>query len=224
MSGPATYTKSGTKATKEAVLNKKIFAEKVENHELLKLAYSSYLAEKRTNLAKTKKRGEVQGSTIKPWKQKGTGRARFGSRYNPLWRGGGITFGPSGEENYTKRLNKQAKRKALRQALSLASQADKLKVVDSFEYMDKKTKEMANFLDKIQAKGRILCVVEELNREKSRATQNIPELKVVSGKYLTVYDLLNADTIIMSKKSLEVIDAWLSPEAKVAVKVKEEAK
>jgi large subunit ribosomal protein L4 len=224
MLGPATYTKSGTKATKAAVLNKKVFAETVENHELLKLAYASYLAEKRNNLAKTKKRGEVQGSTIKPWKQKGTGRARFGSRYNPLWRGGGIIFGPSGEENYTKRLNKQAKRKALRQALSLASQADKLKVVDSFEYMDKKTKEMANFLDKIQAKGRVLCVVEELNREKSRATQNIPELKVVSGKYLTVYDLLNADTIIMSKKSLEVIDAWLSPEAKVVVKAKGETK
>lgn len=209
MSGVANFTKSGTKSQSAATLKKDIFACEVKNHELIKLAYLAYLGERRANLAKTKRRGEVKGSTIKPWKQKGLGRARFGSRYNPIWRGGGITFGPLGNENYKKTVTKRAKRTALKQALSLARESDKIKIVETFSYMDGKTKDMAGFLSKVDAKGNILCVVSKLDHSKERATHNIPNLKVSSAAYLNVYDVLNADSVIISKKSLDIINQWL---------------
>src|SRR5215813_45594 len=112
-----TFTKSGTKATSAAKLDKTVFGVMPKNHELLKLAYTAYLANGRDNLAVTKKRGEVSGGGKKPWKQKGTGRARFGSSRNPIWRGGGIAFGPTGDDNYTVRVSVKAKRLAVRQAL-----------------------------------------------------------------------------------------------------------
>jgi large subunit ribosomal protein L4 len=116
-----TYTKSGNKATTPAKLDKKIFGVKPTSHELLKSAYVAYLANGRGNLAQAQTRGEVRGGGRKPWKQKGTGRARFGSTRNPIWRGGGITFGPTGSENYSHKLHTTAKRQAIRQALSVAA-------------------------------------------------------------------------------------------------------
>ncbi|NCU39275.1 50S ribosomal protein L4, partial [Candidatus Saccharibacteria bacterium] len=112
--------------TTKTTLPKDIFGVEVPNHELLKLAYDSYLANSRGANATTLRRGEVRGGGKKPWKQKGTGRARFGSTRNPIWRGGGIVFGPLGNENYTKKLSKTAKRVAVRQALTLANQAKKI--------------------------------------------------------------------------------------------------
>src|ERR1700722_17624984 len=105
-----TYTKAGTKATTPAKLDKAVFGLDVTNHELIKMAYVAYLANSRENLAGTKTRGLVRGGGRKPWKQKGTGRARFGSSRVPIWRGGGITFGPTGQENYTIRMNVKSKR------------------------------------------------------------------------------------------------------------------
>jgi large subunit ribosomal protein L4 len=93
-----TYTKTGTKATTAAKLDKTVFGVMPQNHELLKASYVAYLSNGRDNLAVTKTRGLVRGGGRKPWKQKGTGRARFGSSRVPIWRGGGITFGPTGEE------------------------------------------------------------------------------------------------------------------------------
>ena len=99
-----TYTASGTKATSSAKLDDAIFSVVPKNHELLKAAYVMYLANGRENLAVTKTRGLVRGGGRKPWKQKGTGRARFGSSRVPIWRGGGITFGPTGQENYERHM------------------------------------------------------------------------------------------------------------------------
>src|SRR5882757_6002067 len=124
----ATYTKSGTKATTAAKLDKAVFGVEVKNHELLKQAYVTYLANGRENLAVTKTRGLVSGGGKKPWKQKGTGRARFGSTRNPIWRGGGIAFGPTGNENYSIKVNVGAKRQAIRQALSLAASENRIRV------------------------------------------------------------------------------------------------
>src|SRR5258708_6554408 len=103
-----TYTKTGNKATTAARLDKKIFGLEVRNHDLLQQAYLAYLANSRPNSAITKKRGQVRGGGRKPWPQKGTGRARFGSSSVPIWRGGGITFGPTGDENYSIRMNVKA--------------------------------------------------------------------------------------------------------------------
>ena len=100
-------------------LDESIFSVEVKNHELLKLAYDAYLANSRSSHAKTLKRGEVRGGGKKPWKQKGTGRARFGSTRNPIWRHGGVAFGRTGEENFTKKITKSAKRQAVKQAHNL---------------------------------------------------------------------------------------------------------
>lgn len=207
-----TYTKSGNKATAPAKLDKKVFGNVPTNHELLKAAYVAYLANGRGNNAQTKTRGEISGGGRKPWKQKGTGRARFGSSRNPIWRGGGITFGPTGDENYSHKLNVKAKRQAIRQALSLAADSGKIKVVEAFSTMDGKTKDMVAFLSKIDASGNVLCVVNEKDAAKEQATQNIQKLKVTGPKYLNVLDVMNADNIVISQKALETITEWLGGE------------
>ncbi len=204
-------TKKTTTSSPRTSLPKDIFAVDVTNHELLKVAYDMYLANARSAQAKTKKRGEVRGGGKKPWKQKGTGRARFGSSRNPIWRGGGIAFGPTGDQNYTKKLSVGAKRVALRQALSLANQAKKLIVIDSFDAKDGKTKATVKLLEshKVNSLARVLLVVDAKNDLVRRATNNLNQVKVVSAMYLTVFDILNADTILMEKSALETVKSWL---------------
>lgn len=209
MAAIATYSKSGTKSTTAATLPKAVFSEKVENQDLLKQAYEMYLANGRQNSAKTITRGNVRGGGRKPWKQKGTGRARHGSIRSPIWRGGGITFGPTGEENYSKKLTKKASRKALRQALTLSAEAGKLSVIESFEAKEAKTSETAKLLKKIGAERRVLLVVDEKNEKVDRATRNMQNLKVAQATYLNVYDVMNADNLIITKKSLEIVSEWL---------------
>jgi large subunit ribosomal protein L4 len=187
-----------------------------ENHELLKLAYSAYLANGRENLAVTKTRGLVSGGGKKPWKQKGTGRARFGSSRNPIWRGGGIAFGPTGEENYSVKVNVSAKRLALRQALSLAANENRITVIESFENKDAKVSATAKLFGKIEAKGNILLVLDTKDAATDRAVNNLPKTKLVIANYLNVFDIMNADTIVVTEKALEVINGWLAPSRKAS--------
>lgn len=217
----ASYSSAGVKSASKPSLDKNIFGLEVKNHGLLSDAYNSYLANGRANLAKVKTRGEVIGSTKKPWKQKGTGRARFGSKYNPIWRGGGITFGPTGNENYTKKINTKAKRLAVRQALSLSANSGKLKLIDGFEGKEGKVRKTAALLKKIDASGRVLLVVDKKDELVLRATNNINNLEVVTAKYLNVFNILNADTVIITKKSLDTLSEWLLDKPN---KVKSEAK
>ena len=187
-----------------------VFAVEVPNHELLKLAYDSYLANARLASATTKQRGEVRGGGKKPWKQKGTGRARFGSSRNPIWRGGGIVFGPRGNENYTKRLSTTSKRVALRQALTLANEAGKIVVKDI--KTTGKTSEVVKFLADNKLDRRVLIVVDEKTPEILRATNNIQNALLVRSTYLSVYHILNADHIVLSTGSVETIKNWLAKE------------
>ena len=189
----------------KTTLPKSVFAVEVRNHELLKLAYDAYLANNR--LATTKQRGEVRGGGKKPWRQKGTGRARFGSIRNPIWRGGGIVFGPRGNENYTKKISKTSKRVALRQALTV--KAEKVLVADI--KTTGKTAEVAKFLKDNKLNRRILIVAEK-TEELIRATNNIQEVLLVSPMYLNVFDIMNADNIVIEPKALEVIESWLGGE------------
>lgn len=188
-------------------LNKDIFEVKVTNHDLLKKAYNAYLANSRTAFAKTKTRGEVRGGGKKPWRQKGTGRARFGSSRNPIWRGGGIAFGPIGKQNYKIRLSKQEKRVALTQALTLANQDKLIKIVDI--KATGKTKDMAKFIADQKVTGRILMVVGDKTPELIRSTNNIADLKLVSAMYLNVFDILNADYLLIDQAGLDKINNWL---------------
>jgi large subunit ribosomal protein L4 len=198
-----------TTAAKTA-LPKEVFNVEVTNHELLKLAYDSYLANSRTASATTKQRGEVRGGGKKPWKQKGTGRARFGSSRNPIWRGGGIVFGPRGNENYTKKLSTASKRVAVKQALSLANEAKKIIVKDI--KTTGKTAEVAKFLTDNKLDRKVLVVVDEKTPELIRATNNIQNVLLVRASYLSVYHILNADHIVLSAKSVPAIKAWLVKE------------
>ncbi|MBA2279362.1 50S ribosomal protein L4 [Candidatus Saccharibacteria bacterium] len=210
-----TYTKTGTKATTAAKLPKEIFAVEKISHELLKQAYNTYLANKRTNNARTLKRGEVRGGGKKPWKQKGTGRARFGSIRVPIWRGGGITFGPTGLENYRHALPTSTKRSALRQALTVATQSNKITIIESFDNKAGKVAETVALLNKIEAVRNILLVVNDKDDMVTRATRNISNLTVVQAKYLNVFDILNADTIVLTTQSVEIISDWLGPKKAV---------
>lgn len=206
----ATYTKAGAKATTPVKLDDQVFAQIPENMELIKLAYTAYLANGRVNLAISKKRGEVSGGGKKPWKQKGTGRARAGSIRSPIWRGGGVTFGPTGEENYTKSISTVAKRTALRQALSLAAKDGRVKVIESFDVKDNKTAEAAKLLGKLDAqKGNVLLAVDNLNPELARAVRNIGNVKLIQSTYANVYDVTNADHIVITKPALEALTAQL---------------
>ena len=191
-------------------LPKEVFDVEVSNHELLKVAYDSYLANARLASATTKQRGEVRGGGKKPWRQKGTGRARFGSSRNPIWRGGGIVFGPRGNENYTKKVSKTAKRVAVRQALTLAHHAKKI-VLDDIKTTGK-TSEVAKFLTDNKFERRVLVVVDEKSPELMRATNNIQNVLVVRASYLNVYHILNADTIVMSPAALPILTEWLGEE------------
>lgn len=189
-------------------LPKSVFGVAVENHELLKLAYDSYLANARQSSATTLERGDVRGGGKKPWKQKGTGRARFGSSRNPIWRGGGIVFGPSGNENYSKKLSTKSKRVAVRQALSLANKAKKIVVKDV--KTTGKTAEVVKFLADNKFDRKVLIVVDEKTPELIRATRNIQNVHLTRATYLSVYHILNADHIVIAPKAITAIETWLS--------------
>lgn len=206
-----TYTASGSKAASPAKLDAKVFGVEVANHQLLRQAYDAYLSNGRENLAVVKTRGLVRGGGKKPWKQKGTGRARFGSSRNPIWRGGGIVFGPTGEENYTKKLPVATKRLAIRQALSLASAADKIVVIEKLSSKDGKTAELVKLLNKVGVKRNILIVVTEKTPEMLRAAANLGGVSIVTATYVNVYDTLNADAIVFTSEALKATEAWLSP-------------
>lgn len=208
----STFTKTGNKATTAAKLDKSVFAVEVKSHDLLKQAYNTYLANGRENLAKTLRRGEVRGGGKKPWKQKGTGRARFGSIRVPIWRGGGITFGPLGNENYSKKLPTSAKRTAIRQALSVNQ--DSIIVLEAFDAKDGKTSDSVKLFDKIGATRNVLLVVDHKDEQLDRATRNLNNVKVVHAKYLNVYDIMNANSIVITAKALDIVHEWLKKEAK----------
>ena len=196
----------------ENTLPKEVFAVEVPNHELLKMAYNAYLANSRQASATTKQRGEVSGGGKKPWKQKGTGRARFGSSRNPIWRGGGVVFGPRGNENYKINISKTSKRVALKQALTLANEAKKI-VVDSIRTTGKTAEVFSYLKDNDLTKKRVLIVVAEKTEELMRATNNLPNVLLISANYLNVYHVLNADKIVMDKDSVKVVKEWLCKEA-----------
>jgi large subunit ribosomal protein L4 len=193
---------------KSVALPKTSFGVEVENHELLKVAYDAYLSNSRQAGATTLKRGEVRGGGKKPWKQKGTGRARFGSSRNPIWRGGGIVFGPSGNENYTKKLSTTSKRVAVKQALSLANKAKKITVGEVST--TGKTSEIAKYLADNKFNRRTLIVVDEKSPELLRATKNIQSVQLIRSTYLSVFHILNADNIVIAPGSVKTIDAWLN--------------
>ena len=196
-----------------ATLDKDVFGLSVENHELIKLAYDAYLANSRSSHAKTLKRGEVRGGGKKPWKQKGTGRARFGSTRNPIWRHGGVAFGRTGEENFTKKISRSARQQAVKQALSMKNKDKAVFVLEPTVKLDGKTKTAAKVLKDMKLEDKlVLAVVAEKTPEVLRSTNNLPNVKLVRSTYLNVFDIMNADAIVFGDAGYKATVKWLKGE------------
>ena len=190
-----------------STLNQDVFGLTVDNHELVKLAYDAYLANSRSSHAKTLRRGEVSGGGKKPWRQKGTGRARFGSTRVPIWRHGGVAGGRTGQENFTKRISKSAKKLAVRQALSMQN-ADGNVLAAEFKTTGKTAEVFQQLKDLKLDSARVLLVADK-TPELLRATNNLPNVKLVRPTYLTVFDILNADKVVFTGAALTASEAWL---------------
>ncbi|MCA9342529.1 50S ribosomal protein L4 [Candidatus Saccharibacteria bacterium] len=202
-----TFTSAGSKASTPAKLSKDIFDLTVENHDLIKRVYLGYLGEARNAHPNVKTRGLVRGGGRKPWRQKGTGRARFGSIRNPIWTGGGITFGPTGKENHVMSLTKRERQTALKQALSL--QKKNIIIIEDLKIKSGKTADVVKLLTKIGAERNTLLVVSEKTEEITRATNNIANVALVSANYVNTNDVMNAYTVVITKPGLEVLNARL---------------
>ncbi len=207
MSKAVVYSQTGVKQPAELTLDKAIF-DLEPNHELINQAYRAYLGNRRGANAKTLTRAEVRGGGKKPWRQKGTGRARVGSSRVPNWRSGGVVFGNTGQENYHLNLSVKTKRTAIAQALALKFQAKQLVVMDNFTVKEPKTKAAAQLLAKVGS-GRMLLVVEAKTPVIDQATRNLADCKTVAAGYLNVFDLMNADSVIITKPALNAVSKWL---------------
>ena len=166
------------------------------------------LANARLGTHKTKKRGEVRGGGRKPWRQKGTGRARQGSIRAPQWRGGGAVFGPQ-PRSYEQKMPRKMRRLAYRSALSLKAQGDQIIVLDALQMEVPKTREMLDILDRLELGASVLILLPRRNENIEKSAKNIPDVKTVRASYLNVRDLLNYDYLLMPLESLEVIEGIL---------------
>ena len=158
--------------------------------------------------AKTKVRHEVSGGGKKPWRQKGTGRARAGTTRSPIWVGGGTVFGPDGNQNYTISQNRKEHRLALKSALSLKVK-EGLVVVDSISFADKKTKDCVKFLSAVNAVTKVLMVVKEIDANAFASVRNLGWVKLVTCDNVSVLDLLNSDYLVISQEAIKEVEGGL---------------
>ena len=160
--------------------------------------------------AKTKKRFEVSGGGKKPWRQKGTGRARAGSTRSPIWVGGGTVFGPTGVQNYKISQNKKEHQLALKSALSLLVANKNLVVVDNIAFDSIKTKTFVSFLDAIKVEGKLIVAVKEIDENLFASARNVGWVKLVTWDNLSVLDLLNADQLVISQEAVKTVEEALA--------------
>ncbi len=191
----------------ERELNEEVFGAPVREH-LLYEAVKWQLACRRRGTASTKTRGEVRGGGAKPWRQKGTGRARAGSIRSPLWRGGGVVFGPH-PRDYSYRLPKSARREALKTALSLKYREGAIKVVKEIELPEIKTKRLLEVLRALDAVNSLI-VIEKKDEKIEKSARNLPNTKVIRCEGLNVYDILRYDNLLLTEASVERIEGVLA--------------
>lgn len=189
------------KQTGEMELNEAVFG--IEpNMSAVHATVKNYLANQRQGTQSTLTRAEVRGGGIKPWRQKGTGRARQGSIRSPQWTHGGIALGPKPRSyNYT--INKKLRRLAMRSALSAKVSAGEIVVIDSLDMDEIKTKKFAAFLKQINANGKSLVVTPEVRKNVVRSAANIPQVRTTIASTLNVYEILNADKFIIDRAAVE---------------------
>ena len=198
------YNTEGKKVG-DKTLSDKIFGVKIiptNVHEVV----VSMLSSARNTVAHTKTRGEVRGGGKKPWKQKGTGRARHGSSRSPIWAGGGITFGPRSNRNFLKKINRKVKRSAFFMTLSDKVANEKMILVEGLEVKDGKTKAVAKILEKLPVEGRVVFVTPESNTELVRGSRNIKKARTVTVNDISLLDVLNADCVVMTTEASDKLE------------------
>jgi large subunit ribosomal protein L4 len=178
------------------------------NEGLLHDAVKQYLASQRAGTHKTKTRKDVSGSGRKPWRQKGTGRARVGEIRNPLWRKGGTVFGPQ-PRSYEYHLPKKMFRAALRSALALKLKENQLNIIDAFALADHKTKPLAQAFSKLGFGRKVLVVDHQENPNLWLATRNIAEVDLIPSLQVTPYQVLNANHVVFSKAAIQALEEVL---------------
>ena len=188
------------KKIKEVKASDEIFAVPLKEH-LLYEAVINYRANQRQGTASTKTRGEVRGGGRKPWRQKGTGRARAGSTRSPIWKGGGTTFGPK-PRDYSYSLPKKAKKTALKSVLSMKLAEKQLLIVDALKLKEPKTKEFMALTKNLKLDS-ALIVDQHDNKNLFLAARNIPKTKVIDVSQVTVYDVLNHNWLVLTKKAFD---------------------
>ena len=199
-----TYDQNG-KEVGQTRLPSEIFGVKM-NTDLLHQVIASQMANRRQASAHTKNRGEVSGGGKKPWRQKGTGRARHGSTRSPIWVGGGVTFGPRKEKVFQKAIPDKMRIKALFMALSAKAKANSLIILDELEFEKPKTKLMAEMLKKLPCKGKTsLIALPKMDKNLILTARNIPNARTLQAKDLNSLDLLSFEYLIMPKESVKTI-------------------
>ena len=172
---------------------------------------TAYMAAQRSGTASTKTMGEVAGTGKKPWRQKGTGRARAGSFASPLWRGGGVVFGPK-PRDFSKKVNARTKQLALRKALSERLKAGDVIVVDDLKLNSPKTKEFISILDAFQLDGTALVVSNGADKNLSLAARNIPYVEVATSDSLNTYQVLKPAKLLFTRSAFEQVEERLAEE------------
>ena len=199
-----TYNSEG-KESGEMELPERIFGVKLVD-DLVHQAVVAQMANSRKVLADTKDKGEVRGGGRKPWKQKGTGRARHGSSRSPIWKGGGVTFGPTTDRNFSKRINKKMKMKALFMVLSGKLRDKEIVVVDDLKLEKTSTKAIKNVFGKFPVKGKILLSLDKNSKNILNSVKNISEVSVISSDSLNIIDLLKNKILVINKKGIKKIE------------------
>lgn len=190
-------------------LNDEVFAVEINEH-VVHEAVTAQLAAKRAGTAKTKTRSEVSGGGSKPWRQKGTGRARHGSIRSPLWVGGGTTFGPQ-PRSYEKDISKKEKKLAVKSALTDKVEEEDLIVVDDFSFEQPKTKQMVTVLENLNLQDeKVLIVLNEKDENVYKSARNIPGVRVTTADRITVYDIVNYNKLVMVESAISPIEEVLT--------------
>ncbi|MCD6486293.1 MAG: 50S ribosomal protein L4 [Syntrophobacterales bacterium] len=190
----------------ELELSDRVFGAEVNEHILYEVV-KMQLACRRQGSASTKCRSDVRGGGRKPWRQKGTGRARAGTNRSPLWRGGGIVFGPK-PRDYSYKVPKKVRKAALRSALSMKVQEDKVIILRDFPMDQIKTKKFQEILDRLEL-GNALFVLDERNAILEKSSRNIKDVKMMRSEGINVYDLLKYDNLVLLEPSIKKIEGAL---------------
>ncbi len=204
------YNMKGEK-TGDVTLPKEVFGVEA-NPDLIYQVMRMQMLSRRQNTADTKDRSEARGGGRKPWRQKGTGRARHGSRRSPIWKGGGVTFGPTNERNYKKKINKKVKRAAVCMVLSAKKEKDFIFFVSDLNVKEPKTKEMREFLKKTFCDKSTLVVLPEMDKNIILSLRNIENVDTIQAKDVNALDLLSYKYLIIPEKSIKVIKETIKSE------------